>query len=243
MKRLLMLVLVLTAPVVAQEHLEQVYGRENERLHRVMLWSLGEKQPELPPVLTFDPAKLAPTTPTPASVTRSAPLKQAVLSSLNFTPWIINYNKGISLARADLISRTIVQYAGQHNVDPKLVVALVAAESAFRSDARSPVGAQGLGQLMPGTAAMLGVGNPFEPSQNISGTVRYLSTQLKRWGSPELALASYNAGPGAVQRYGGIPPYRETQEYVTYVLRLHRELKSLEERQRTVSQNKTWSNN
>jgi hypothetical protein len=239
-KFFLILLIVLVAPAVAQEHLERVYGRENERLHRLMLWSPGEKQPELPPVLKFDPAKIViapPQTPVP----RDLPSEGATQNPAGFTTWIVNYNKGISLAQADLISRTIVQYARQHNVDPKLVVALVAAESAFRIDARSPVGAQGLGQLMPGTAAMLGVSNPFEPTQNISGTVRYLSTQLRRWNSPALALASYNAGPGAVQRYGGIPPYRETQEYVTYVLRLHRELKSLEERRRAVSQNKTRS--
>lgn len=118
-----------------------------------------------------------------------------------------------------------------------------AAESAFRRDARSPVGAQGLGQLMPGTAAMLGVTDPWDPSQNLSGTVRYLSRQLRRWDQDaSLALASYNAGPGAVQRYGGIPPYRETREYVSYVLGLHQELKSLERRRTTVSQKRTKSN-
>ncbi|HIB66961.1 MAG TPA: lytic transglycosylase domain-containing protein, partial [Phycisphaerales bacterium] len=100
---------------------------------------------------------------------------------------------------------------------------------------RSPVGAQGLGQLMPGTAAMLGVSQPYEPVQNLTGTVRYLSNQIRRFKSPALALAAYNAGPGAVQKYGGIPPYRETQQYVSYVLGLYEELKSFERRQTVVS--------
>ena len=129
------------------------------------------------------------------------------------------------------------------SVPPPQVVALVAAESAFRRNARYPVGAQGLGQLMPGTAAMLGVSDPWDPDQNLSGTVRYLARQLRRWDQDaSLALASYNAGPGAVQRYGGIPPYRETQEYVHYVLKLKRELSKLQKRQTSVSKIKAKRN-
>lgn len=239
MKRLLILALILLAPVSAQDHLEQVYGRENKRLDILVQWSPGQEIPELPPVIKFEPEKReAPPAEFPLSVRTTPKTPTMGYKSSNdadYTAWILNYNKSISLTQAEFISRTIQQKAQQHSIDPKLVVALVATESAFRNDARSPVGAQGLGQLMPGTAAMLGVSLPYDPSQNLDGTVRYLSTQLRRWGSPALALASYNAGPGAVQKYGGIPPYRETQEYVHYVLKLHQELKGLERQQQAVS--------
>ena len=240
MRVVLLVFLLLLTPVLAQDHVRDVYTRENERLDLLVKWSPGQAQPSLPPVLPFDPGKVAPAKAAPAIDTESP---EEDTPDWNFTSWIIDYNKGISLAEADLISRTIVRFSLQHDVDPRLVVALVAAESAFRRDARSPVGAQGLGQLMPGTAAMLGVTDPWDPSQNLSGTVRYLSRQLRRWDQDaSLALASYNAGPGAVQRYGGIPPYRETREYVSYVLGLHQELKSLERRRTTVSQKRTKSN-
>jgi len=240
MRVVLLVFLLLLTPVLAQDHVRDVYTRENERLDLLMKWSPGQAQPSLPPVLPFDPGKVAPAKAAPAIDTE---LSEENTPDWNFTSWIIDYNKGISLTEADLISRTIVRFSRQHDVDPRLVVALVAAESAFRRDARSPVGAQGLGQLMPGTAAMLGVTDPWDPSQNLSGTVRYLSRQLHRWDqNASLALASYNAGPGAVQRYGGIPPYRETREYVNYVLGLHRELESFEKRRTAVSRRKTKSN-
>lgn len=236
----LLLFILLFYPVNAQDHLRDVYARENERLDLLILWAPGETPPTLPPVLPLEPSKLK-----VPKQTEKIEREQSVdsLTEQNFTAWIVEYNKNIKLAEADLISRTIVHFSRLHNVDPKLVTALVAAESAFRRHARSPVGAQGLGQLMPGTAAMLGVTNPWDPDQNISGTVRYLARQLQRWDqSASLALASYNAGPGAVQKYGGIPPYKETQEYVTYVLGLHRELKSLETRRSAVSQRQAKSN-
>ena len=240
MRARLFLILLLFTPVGAQDHLQHVYARENERLDLLVRWSPGQAQPQLPLVVPFDPNKIVVPE---SSAEHDVKSRKETAPDWNFTAWIVEYNKGIKLAEADLISRTIVHFARRHGVDPKLVVALVAAESAFRRDARSPVGAQGLGQLMPGTAAMLGVSNPWDPDQNISGTVRYLARQMQRWDQdPALALASYNAGPGAVERYGGIPPYRETQEYVSYVLGLHRELKSLERRRSAVSQKKRKSN-
>lgn len=90
-------------------------------------------------------------------------------------------------------------------------------ESRFNTRAVSPKGALGLAQLMPGTAAQLGV-NPHDPMQNLDGGARYLLTQLQTFRSPVLALAAYNAGPGAVQKYRGVPPYRETRDYVVRVL-------------------------
>jgi soluble lytic murein transglycosylase-like protein len=91
-------------------------------------------------------------------------------------------------------------------------------ESGFNSSAVSPAGAQGLMQFMPATAAGLGV-NAMDPASAIDGAARYLSSLTKQFGSTQLALAAYNAGPGTVSRYGGIPPYAETQNYVSAVTR------------------------
>jgi cell wall-associated NlpC family hydrolase len=113
----------------------------------------------------------------------------------------------------------IQQAARDQGVDPALLKGLVQAESGFNNGSVSKVGAQGLTQLMPDTARGLGVTNPFDPLQNLEGGARFLSGALKRFGGNEqLALAAYNAGPGAVTRYGGIPPYAETQAYVPRVL-------------------------
>lgn len=106
-------------------------------------------------------------------------------------------------------------------VDPMLFDALIQTESAYDPNARSRAGALGLSQLMPETARGLGVNNPFDPIENLKGGAAYLSQMLQRFGGDaKLALAAYNAGPGAVERYGGIPPYAETQKYVDRVLGL-----------------------
>lgn len=108
--------------------------------------------------------------------------------------------------------------AARHGLDPHLVELVVWHESGFNPVAISRTGAMGLMQLMPGTAAGLGVTDPFDPVQNVSGGVRYLAAQLNRFGDVALALAAYNAGPGAVERYGGVPPYAETMNYVDSIL-------------------------
>lgn len=106
--------------------------------------------------------------------------------------------------------------ARRHGVDPPLFAALVWAESGFSADAVSHAGAVGLAQLMPATAAGLGV-DPHDPEQNLDGGARYLADQLDRFGDERLALAAYNAGPGRVARAGGVPQIAETQQYVTRV--------------------------
>ncbi len=109
--------------------------------------------------------------------------------------------------------------AARHGVDPALLKGLIRQESGFDPNAQSPAGATGLTQLMPGTAAALGVRDPRDPVQAIEGGAKYLAEQLRRFGGdPAKALAAYNAGPGAVQRHGGVPPYAETQQYVQRVL-------------------------
>jgi soluble lytic murein transglycosylase-like protein len=116
----------------------------------------------------------------------------------------------------------ISEAADTHGVPPALVKAVVATESSFNPRAVSAKGAQGLMQLMPATARSLGVEEPLRVEQNLDGGVRYLRSLIDRYGDWSRALAAYNAGPTAVDRYGGIPPYSETREYVDRVLTYYR---------------------
>ena len=126
---------------------------------------------------------------------------------------------GASALPADTPYGSEITASAQRNgLDPALLAGLIKQESGFKADARSGAGAQGLTQLMPGTAAGLGVTNPLDPGQAIEGGAKYLKQQLDRFGGDAArALAAYNAGPGAVQRFGGVPPYAETQNYVRAV--------------------------
>ena len=115
--------------------------------------------------------------------------------------------------------KAIVERAShKYGLPAALVAAVIRVESNFDVVAESPKGAQGLMQLMPGTQEYLGVADPFNPEANVDAGSRYLREQLNRFGSLELALAAYNAGPGNVERYGGVPPFAETQAYVRRVL-------------------------
>ncbi len=130
----------------------------------------------------------------------------------------INSNKSSGSAR-EQISHLVKNISAKYGIDEKLVNAVIKQESGFNIKAKSKAGAMGLMQLMPATARSLGVKDPFNPVQNIEGGVKYLSNMMNRYnGNIILALAAYNAGPGAVDKYSGVPPYKETQNYVKSIL-------------------------
>ncbi|HTW83943.1 MAG TPA: lytic transglycosylase domain-containing protein [Candidatus Sulfotelmatobacter sp.] len=136
---------------------------------------------------------------------------------------LASVNGNLSAASRANIAERLLLLSSYYQVDPRLLLAIVSVESSWRSTAVSPVGAMGYGQLMPATAANLKV-QSLEPYENLDGTARYLRRLLMRYAAlkPEarvrLAVASYNAGPYAVDRYHGVPPYRQTQDYVRRVL-------------------------
>jgi soluble lytic murein transglycosylase-like protein len=152
-----------------------------------------------------------------------------------YTKAIMRFNHKLSAGQARAIASYILEYSSQYDVDPRLMVAVILSESHFRLDATSRCGAMGLGQLMPGTAAGMGVSNAYDPHQNLAASVRLIHGHLAKlsggrrwsemtWDHLALALASYNAGPGAVRKYGGVPPYRETQAYIARVTSIYRQL-------------------
>jgi soluble lytic murein transglycosylase-like protein len=124
----------------------------------------------------------------------------------------------------EYILQSIQNTSREHGVDPHLVQAVIEVESNFAPTARSKAGAEGLMQLMPQTQKDMGVQRPFDIQDNIRGGVRYLGQLLDRFPSLELALAAYNAGPGQVKAYSGIPPFPETEHYVQKVLSLYQDL-------------------
>jgi soluble lytic murein transglycosylase-like protein len=168
---------------------------------------MGAASPAPAPAPTAFASQLASATATtaaaPAATTASAGLMSVGASEL---PADVPFGAEITAA------------AKKHGIDPALLAGLVKQESGFNPNAGSPAGARGLTQLMPGTAAGLGVSNVLDPVQNLDGGAKYLRQQLDAFGGDVTrALAAYNAGPGAVQRYGGVPPYAETQNYVRIV--------------------------
>ena len=139
------------------------------------------------------------------------------------------YNKSMPEWQSKDLARHMLISAAHWNLDANVLAAIVTVESSWHTHAVSYAGAIGLGQLMPGTAATLGV-NPRDPKQNLSGAAHYLSGLMQTFGSNpdryKLVFAAYNAGPKAVQQFGGVPPYYETQRYVVKVLRTWKHLQS-----------------
>lgn len=166
-------------------------------------------------ILAFAGLPLA--APAATHVVPATPATVAVYASV-----LREYNPQLPDWKSKDLARHLLLSAKRWKIQPNMLAAIVSVESSWHTSAVSYAGAIGLGQLMPGTAAKLGV-NPNDPVQNLAGAARYLRGLLERFGSNphryELAFAAYNAGPRAVEEFGGIPPYGETQHYVLKVLR------------------------
>jgi soluble lytic murein transglycosylase-like protein len=158
---------------------------------------------------------------------RSVPATPASIAA--YAAVLRQYNPELPDWQSKDLARHLLLSAARWRLDTNMLAAIVTVESSWHTSAVSGAGAIGLGQLMPGTAAALGV-NPHDPIENLAGAARYLRGLLERFGANPnrnaLAVAAYNAGPRAVQRFGGVPPYYETQRYVFKVLRAWNELRS-----------------
>jgi hypothetical protein len=161
----------------------------------------------------------------PASVTAAAPTVPST-SAPGVTSALAAPTRGTSRSakvpplKPQELKEVINSISDQHHIDPDFISSVIHAESGFNQHAVSPKGAQGLMQLMPGTASKLGVSNAFDPRANVEGGTKYLTELLERYNFDVIkALAAYNAGPLRVQQYGGVPPYRETQAYVASIVR------------------------
>ena len=140
----------------------------------------------------------------------------------------INLKSKIDLqAQSANVEEIIETFSNQYNVDSDFIKAIIQQESGFNSNATSKKGAMGLMQLMPETAKSLGISDAYNPNENIEGGIKYLKGLLDRFdNNKELALAAYNAGPNAVKKYGGVPPYKETQNYVNAIMSAYGQLKN-----------------
>lgn len=138
--------------------------------------------------------------------------------------YVNSENPSMSFDEAGGIAKAILYYSYKYNVDPLIMSALIDTESKFNQNAVSSAGAIGMGQLLPSTASALGV-NPYDTLQNIEGACSYMATQLNNFnGDTRLALAAYNAGSDAIKQYGSVPPFEETQNYVTQITQKYSQL-------------------
>ena len=138
--------------------------------------------------------------------------------------YVSSENPSMSFDEAGGIAKAILYYSYKYNVDPLIMSALIDTESKFNQNAVSSAGAIGMGQLLPSTASALGV-NPYDTLQNIEGACSYMATQLNNFnGDTRLALAAYNAGSDAIKQYGSVPPFEETQNYVTQITQKYSQL-------------------
>jgi len=182
--------------------------------------STPQKQEEKPHTSPKDPRSYLAT-----RQTRGINLSSRAMEVLDpYRRAIARFNPKLSQSQLDTITTSILAFSEKYGVDPRLVVAIFLVESGFNPAATSRCGAMGIGQLMPGTARGLGVINAYDPVQNIEGSIRLISGHLAKYGDLALALSAYNAGPGAVRKYNGVPPYRETQNYVKKVSATYRAL-------------------
>ena len=166
--------------------------------------------------------------PTNVASAEAASVPTSVVQQLVYD-YALQENPSLPPDQAGYIANAVVYYSYQYGVNPLLITSIIRNESTFNPEAVSPVGAIGLGQLMPGTASALGV-DPWDVGQNIEGTCSYIATQLNNFSAQadpvSDSIAAYNAGPGAVWQYGGVPPYSETVNYVSKVENTYSDLYS-----------------
>ncbi|HEX6821443.1 MAG TPA: lytic transglycosylase domain-containing protein [Candidatus Sulfotelmatobacter sp.] len=166
----------------------------------------------------------------------------ASVSRLSSAPKPAGYDAGRAFParpKTDL-TQVVNEISGKYRLDPDLVNSVIKAESEFNPHAISPKGAQGLMQLMPGTASQLGVPNAFDPQANVDGGTKYLRELLERYNFDLVkALAAYNAGPQRVERFGGVPPYYETRAYVAKIVRDFNKKKAAQEKAATAKKTST----
>lgn len=181
------------------------------------------------PKTTTATAKRGTTSSRGGSVART-PVKQGYYEAI-YAKFIQNHNKRLNYDKAYEIAEALIRWSNHYQIDARLVVAILITESDFNPACVSNAGAKGLGQLMDVNCEEYGITNVYDTNQNLYGTIRQLREHLNRYKGKDmdpdklaLALAAYNAGPGAVKKYGGVPPYRETQNYIKRVFTRYKQL-------------------